>query len=97
MKAIDYANAFTMEKNKQARLYFKKATEIDPEYAKAYSGIACTYLLDAVESWEEDYDSCMQNCLHYATRAIDCDDNESWSYWQLAVYLIYTMNHELAL
>ena len=96
-KAIDCANTYTKRENIRARENFKKAIEIDPGYAKAYSGIACTYLLDAVEAWKNDYDACMKKCLHFATKAIECDDSESWSYWQLAVYFIYTMEHDLAL
>ena len=96
-QAIDYANAYTAVDNQRARQYFEKAIRVDPEYAKAYSGVACTHLLDAVESWKNNYDACMDNCLYYTNKALECDDSESWCYWQLAVYYIYTMQHELAL
>ena len=97
MRGIDCANCFTKRENQQARQYFIKAIEIDPGYAKAYSGVACTHLLDASEAWADDYNTSLNKTLEFATKAIECDDSESWSYWQLAVYYIYTRQHDLAM
>ena len=97
MKGIECVDYFTWKKNKLGRELFFKATQADPTYSKAYAAIACSYLLDAIEAWDKNYDVCINKCFEFSNKAIECDDNESWAYWQLAVYYIYTMQHDLAL
>ena len=97
MKGIDCVDNFTRQDNQRGREYFIKAIQVDQSYSKAYAGIACSYLLDAIEAWNDNYNACLDKSLEFTKKAIEFDDNESWAYWQLAVYYIYTLQHDLAM
>ncbi len=47
---------FTRESNLAARDLFEKSRNADPNYARAYAGLAWTYSLDYDFGWTDDYD-----------------------------------------
>ena len=47
---------FTPEGNAAARDLFERARKIDPDYARAYAGLAWTYSNDYDFEWTEDFD-----------------------------------------
>jgi serine/threonine protein kinase/Tfp pilus assembly protein PilF len=63
--------------------YFKKAVELDPEYALAYSGIADAYVLLPVE-WATPPREAYPKAQEYAQKALAIDDKLAEAYSCLA-------------
>ena len=54
---------FTREGNAAARDLFEQARKIDPNYARAYAGLAWTYADDYDYEWTDDYDKTLKLAL----------------------------------
>lgn len=97
LRGLDLFDSFTKEDTARAREFFYKAIELDPSFAKAYSKLAWTHLMDATLGLSEDYDQSIAKGREFATKAIECDDDESWAHWALAGYYMIRMRHDLGL
>jgi Tfp pilus assembly protein PilF len=81
-------NKRTGESLKQAAEFFRRAIEIDPNYALAYSGLAETYALFAAYSVAPGIDSLPQ-AKAAALRALEIDDQLAEARTALAYYLSF--------
>jgi adenylate cyclase len=88
---------FTPEANRAARDLFEKARAADPEYARAYAGLAWTYAMDYDLGWTEDYDGAIKNVLDLATQAVRLDSNDYRSHWVLGWAYLYNWEHGRAI
>jgi TolB-like protein/Tfp pilus assembly protein PilF len=79
-----------------AREHLARAIECDPRFAKAYSKLSLSHLVDACCGWADDYDVSMELARRWAVEAIACDDGDSWSHWAFASYHMYALNHGVA-
>jgi len=69
-----------------ARLY-QKAIERDPQFARAYAGLANTYTTDYFIGWRRTQNA-LQNGLEYAQKALEFDSNDALARIILAWALI---------
>ena len=60
---------FTPEDNLEARKLYEQAIELDPEYARAYSSVAWTYMIGYNEYWADD----PQGALEFAQKSVQID------------------------
>jgi adenylate cyclase len=67
----------TKESNQRAREKFKKAIEIDPKYARAWSGLAYTHMHDLRLGYAESREEARRSALDAAQRAVQLDDADS--------------------
>lgn len=75
----------TAEENVEARRMFLRAIEIDPNFARAYGGIANTYSLEVELGWAKaSFDEAIANSLTYAQRAVSLDEGLPEARWALA-------------
>ncbi len=77
-------NKRTEEGLKKAVEYFKKAIEIDPSYAMAYSGIADSYFVQA--EWYPRVET-LRRAKEYAIRAVELNDKLPEAHTSLAAIL----------
>lgn len=68
----------------QAREYYEKAAELQPDSAAAYSGLAITYCAEYPSDWTEDRAIAAQRCFEFARKAIALDDSDSNAHLALA-------------
>jgi tetratricopeptide (TPR) repeat protein len=61
---------FTPEANRAARRLYEKAIELDPDYARAYAGLAWTYLVEHSERWLDPGDQPLERALDHARRGV---------------------------
>ncbi len=54
LRAREFWFRFTAEDNLEARRLYERAIELDPDFARAYAGLAWTYLTERDEGWTED-------------------------------------------
>jgi DNA-binding SARP family transcriptional activator/Tfp pilus assembly protein PilF len=86
----------TRESDLEARRLFERALEIDPGYARAYSGLSLSWFNDwscrAWERWEET----QRNAFRYAQEAARLDDRDHVTHCILGRILLYRREFELA-
>jgi tetratricopeptide (TPR) repeat protein len=88
---------FTRESNVAARGLFEKARKIDPNYARAYVGLAWAYADDFDYEWTDDYDKTLKLALENAETAVRLDPNDYQAHWALGWAYLYSRRHEEAL
>ena len=97
MKGWDAYNKFTREDNAAARDFFQQAIRIDPNYARAYAGLAWTYELDYDFEWTDDDERSLKLALENASTAVRLDPNDIQAQWGLGWAYLYNRKHELAM
>jgi adenylate cyclase len=86
---------FTREGSVLAKQLYQKAIQIDPSYARAYIGIAFSYLSD----WGFLLDTTpdvLDRAVEFARKAVALDDTESRSHWVLAYVLTFHRDYKEA-
>ena len=88
---------FTREGNAAARDLFEQARKIDPNYARAYAGLAWAYADDYDYEWTDDYDKTLKLALENASTAVRLDPNDYQAQWALGWAYLYNRQHEQAM
>jgi len=88
---------FTREGNAAARDLFEQARKIDPNYARAYTGLAWAYADDYDYEWTDDYDKTLKLALEMANTAVRLDPNDYQAQWALGWAYLYNRKHEQAM
>ena len=69
--------ANTKENNIRARRAYEKAIEFDPNFTRAYVGLALSYIIEGFNQWWDPSDHPLEHALEYATKAISLDNTDS--------------------
>ena len=64
---------FTPEDNLEARKLYKQAIELDPDYARAYSSVAWTYMIGYNEYWADEPQEALDLALEFAQKSAEID------------------------
>ena len=97
MKGWDAYNKFAREDNAAARDFFQQAIQIDPNYARAYAGLAWTYELDYDFEWPDDDEKSLRLALENASTAVRLDPNDIQAQWGLGWAYLYNRQYEQAM
>jgi adenylate cyclase len=73
LRGMDCLLRQTPGSNQEARKFFEKAIELDPDYALAYTGLARTYLADFSNGWTKSPEFSLQKALEFAHKAVSID------------------------
>jgi len=87
----------TREGNAAARDLFEQAVKIDPNYARAYAGLAWTYSSDYDFEWTDDFDKTLKLVLENASTAVRLDPNDYQAHWALGWASLYDREYEKAM
>src|SRR5215475_1764830 len=88
---------FTRESNAAARDLFEQARKIDPNYARAYAGLAWAYADDYDYEWTADFEKTLKLTLENAETAVRLDPNDYQAQWALGWACLYNRQHEQAM
>jgi adenylate cyclase len=88
------ASRANLEIYNQSIAQFKRAIQIDPDYAIAYAELTRTYLLDYQAGWSGDPDRSLIDAGHTAELAIDKDNNEPFAHYAAAAVAIFKKDFE---
>ena len=97
MKGWYAYNKFTREDNAAARDLFEQARKIDPNYARAYAGLAWTYEDDYDFEWTDDDEKTLKLTLENATTAVRLDPNDNQAQWALGWAYLYNRQYDQAM
>jgi TolB-like protein/Flp pilus assembly protein TadD len=75
---------FTKERTARSRQMYLKAIELDPQYARAYAGVALSYLSDWGFAWSESPDDDLDRAFQYSQKAVTLNDSENHPHCVLA-------------
>jgi TolB-like protein/tetratricopeptide (TPR) repeat protein len=89
MRAMPYIWTWASADNEKALVYLKRATEIDPAYARANSLIAWVYAARMHTGWAS-IDESLELALTFAKRAVEQDGEDPWAH--LALGWVHSMS-----
>ena len=68
--------------NERARHFFELAVRLDPTFARAYAGLACTHLQDAARGWQHRA-AAMDRALEAAELGLMADERDPSAHWAM--------------
>ncbi len=96
LRGVEQYNRFTAETIAEARELFKRATEIDPNYARAFANIALTHATDVNFFWSRNRAESIRAGLEYADIAVELDDSIPQIYLTRSLLYLSQREHEAA-
>ncbi|MFH5831935.1 hypothetical protein [Halalkalibaculum sp. DA384] len=86
----------SLESDLKAREYFRHAIEIDPEYARAYSGMSLTYFNEwSCQLWDR-WELSQNGAFEWAQKAIELDEQDYVAAYVLGRVFLYQRAYETA-
>ncbi|MDX1943291.1 MAG: tetratricopeptide repeat protein [Saprospiraceae bacterium] len=84
----------TLEADEQARMYFQQAMDIDPHYARAYTGMSLTYFNEwSCQIWDR-WEVSQNGAFEWAQKALELDERDHVSAAILGKLYLYSGNYE---
>jgi TolB-like protein/class 3 adenylate cyclase len=74
LRGLEQYQRYTRETHAEAHQLFKRATELDPSFARAYAGLALTHMYDYIEGSTDSPERSIQWSLEMAEHALALDD-----------------------
>jgi adenylate cyclase len=87
----------TRESVAQARAMYRRAIEIDGNFAAPHAGLALATISDYVSDWAPDPAQALEEAERWARRAVELNDHEPVSHMALGAVLLWRRDHEGAL
>ncbi|MBW9063358.1 tetratricopeptide repeat protein [Rhizobium herbae] len=78
----------------QANTCFRRAIELDPNYAAPYGGLGMVYVLDHQNRWTDTPETSLDQAERFASEAIARDDKDPFSHYVAAVVAFCQKNYE---
>ena len=75
--------------------YFRRAIELDPDYADPYAGLCLAYLLDYQNRWSDTPETSLEEAGRFVGEAIARDDNDHFSHYAAALVAMLSKDYEL--
>lgn len=79
--------------NAKARRFYQEAILQDPQFARAYAGLALTYAADFRNGWANDGTDALAQALNMATTALEIEPDLAEQYWVIGY--VKTQKREL--
>ena len=80
-----------------ARVHFRKAIELDDQFARAYANLALTYVYDYLLGWSDNDAGSLASANEYADKAIAIDPNLPQVFWVKGFADIFNRDYQLSL
>jgi adenylate cyclase len=79
---------------KEATACFRRALELDPNYAAAYAGLAFAYVLDHQNGWSDAPEQALENAERFAKEAIAKDDQDPFGHYAAAMVAMFRKDYQ---
>jgi len=97
LRGLEHYRRFTREDNLIARDLFRRATEIDPSFARAYADLALTYVWEIQLAAVENPENVVRQGLALTRHALALDGDNIYALFALSVIHRTLGEHETAL
>jgi adenylate cyclase len=97
LRARELLTRGTRESVVQARAMYRRAIEIDLNFAAPHAGLALAAISDYVSGWALDPAQALDEAERWARRAVELNDQEPVSHMALGNVLLWRRDHEGAL
>jgi adenylate cyclase len=97
LRARELLSRGTRDSVVQARAMYRRAIEIDPNFAAPHAGLALAAISDYVSGWALDPAQALDEAERWARRAVELNDQEPVSHMALGNVLLWRRDHEGAL
>lgn len=87
----------TSNENLLARDHLQRAIQLDPNFARAYSTLALTYVDEYRYRWSSSTEDPLLQTLQLAEKAVAIDNNLPQAYWSLAYAQLHLRRYEQAI
>lgn len=87
---------YTRDDNEQALASAKRATEIDPTSARAFTQLAWNYFFNYMACWTADREGALANAYMSAQRAVVLDETDSFAHTILGTVHIFRREYDEA-
>jgi adenylate cyclase len=81
----------------QAKAMYRRAIEIDPNFAAPHAGLSLATISEYVSDWAADPEEALDEAERWARRALELDDQEPVSHMALGNVMLWRRNHDGAL
>jgi adenylate cyclase len=81
----------------EARPLLERAIDLDPQFAQAYTMLACTYILDHANGWHEASGRSLEKAHELAQMAVARDGDDPEAHWALGWTLLLGRQHDRAM
>ncbi len=88
---------FSEASNRRARERFERAAALDPEYSRAYAGLAHTYHREILLGFGPSRDEALAKLQDNARRAVQLDGADFYGHWELAIGYLSAGEYDLGL
>ena len=97
LRGWEYFYQNTREGNKDARLMFQRAIEIDSRYSSAYAALAWSYLNDFYYGWTMFPDKSLQRTHDLAKKALSMEESNALAHSALGSIYLRRKQYDLAM
>ena len=97
LRARESLSHSTRESVAQAKAMYRRAIELDPNFAAPHAGLSLAAISDYVSDWAPDPAQALVEAERWARRAVELNDQEPVSHMALGSALLWRRNHAGAL
>ena len=97
LQGMVYLTEFSEANNQRARELFERAVALDPDYSRAYSGLAYTYHREIMLGFAPSSAVASVKVQEFARRAVQLDGADFFGHWELAMGLLLGGEHDSGL
>ncbi len=97
LQGIKFLDDFSETSTRRARDSFERAIALDPQYGRAYAGLAFTYHRDIMLGFGASRDEALVKLAENARRGVQLDGADFFSHWELAIGHLMAGEHDLGL
>jgi TolB-like protein/DNA-binding winged helix-turn-helix (wHTH) protein/Tfp pilus assembly protein PilF len=97
LRGMDAHGRRNEAQNLIARRHFNEAVALDPEFARAYAGLALTYSREAIDGWTFNPSNSLDKAAHYADKAAGMDSSLPQVYFITGQIRLFQRRHAEAI
>ena len=89
-----FANKRDRETFERSTDYFRRAIELDPNYAGPYAGLGMAYMLDYQNHWSETPEKSLDEAVRLVNESIARDDQDPFAHYVASVIYLWKRDYE---
>ncbi len=93
-RELMFGNKRDRETFEQSTACFRRAIELDPNYAAPYAGLGMAYGLDYQNHWSDTSERSLDQAERLVSESIAKDDKDAFAHYVAAVVYIWKRDHE---